>query len=151
MKYHDDKTGANSEIIGETLWLPGTADGTDIRQDLNFLPVIKHGAIGHRGAYLQAEWIFAHVPLDNVTEIRGHSLGGAVGLWLGLMTGIQVVTFGTFKTFLWRPRGKAINYRYLSDPISWIFWPIGRNYGHNVTLWKCPGFNDHNAYEGMKY
>jgi pimeloyl-ACP methyl ester carboxylesterase len=148
MKYSDKETGATAHTYGSVLWLPGTSGSTDLKQDFDFWPKKAYGAIGHRGAWEQANYLLNVIDWEDIKIIKGHSLGGAVALWLGLMTGIEVETYGCFKVFLWTSRNKpkAVNYRFLSDPVSWLFWPIRRNYGKNKLLFKWPGFNDHNAY-----
>ena len=138
MKYHDPQTGADCKLKDGVLFCSGTVDWTDMRQNLDFIPIHRNGAIGHRGSYEQALWISINVPMRGVTLIQGHSLGGAVALWLGLMTGIKVETFGAFRPFIYvKTEVEAINWINGFDPIPRIFW-WRRYYGKVMRTWESP-------------
>ena len=153
--YADPISGANARHWDEVLFCYGTHGETDIKKDLDCRLVKAYGAIGHRGAYDQAEYIFNAVEdWSEVQEIAGHSLGGAVALWLGLMTQKPVTTYGAFKVFWNFPKNHpfAVNFCYHSDLFFHLLWPVLRNYGITGRI-KGKGFHpftDHVRYEALK-
>ena len=152
--YADSKTGANAKHFGRTLFIFGTWGKTDVLQDLDIMLKRDCGACGHRGAWEQANWLRENVDWSRVGFISGHSLGGAVALWLGLMTQKPVETYGAFQTFLWKPKTgpRTVNYVYGWDIVPRLFWLIRRNYGKAKKI-KGKGFHpftDHLRYPALK-
>ncbi len=148
--YVDSLSGANATHFGNKLFIYGTHDGTDISKDADIIPVAACGTIGHRGAYTQAEWLYNHVNWGTVREIHGHSLGGAVALWLGKMTELPVVTYGAFRPFYVPTHGTSINYVYGYDIVPRLGF---FTYGVTARL-KGDGFHpftDHLAYPQLEY
>jgi hypothetical protein len=154
MKYHDPQTGADAQLFPDgTIFVYGTWGKTDVIQDLKMWPTIMQTIKGHRGAYEQAKFLLSKIGRDweKVTEIHGHSLGGAVALFLGLWTKIPVVTYGAFAPFVlwWRIKNppECTNYCFGWDIVFRLFL-LRKRYGRTVHF-KGKGFRpftDHLRY-----
>ena len=149
MKYKDLKTGAKAKVFGTTLFIYGTGDDQDIKQDLDF--VLKNGC--HRGASEQADFLCREVDWTGIEKIAGHSLGGAVALILGDIYDIPVVTYGAFRPFApwYKPKCESTNYIYGWDLVPRLFW--WRKFGGRTIRVPSKGFHpfkDHQAYPELE-
>jgi len=100
MKYHDSRTGADVEIRDGIMFIYGSSEKKDWKQDFKFWLKRHDGVIAHAGAMEQAIWIKGNCPMEGVKFIYGHSLGGAVAIILGeFYPGIPICPLAPFAPF----------------------------------------------------
>lgn len=156
MRFSDHVSGADAILFDDgVLFIKGTGDKVDIKQDLKSRLIRYKNTFGHRGSKQQADFLYEAVDWSRVNLIVGYSLGHSVALWLGILTQKEIIGYGGFRPFaFWQKLSntpKATNYIYHTDIVPRIFW-FRKYYGKVVRI-KGKGFHpfsDHFRYQDLR-